>query len=391
MQDDRPDQDWLDRCAEEAFADPEEPDAPPPDDDEPDPGDDELDALAAPSPVPPPSNPDEQGADVWHTYDAAWLVARPHVETPMLCPRLELGRGRPCGLVGAAGAGKNDVAQMIALAVASGAKAWGSVECTKGRVLHISYDLGRTSMALRYRRLANGLGIAPSKLAGQIEISDHPKINLCTSKARLLLAGRMKGFDLVLIDNLRSAAPEGDENSSEFGHFVTLLGEAAADAGSVVLYLHHTGKDGLGAGRGTGAIQAASGTIWNLSKDGGARKLQQERQHDDSDDEKKPLWIVREKFRGGAFDVGARESWKDVAHEMKPKDQGAALKKQILAAVAKSPRCSANAVVDACKGGKNDKGDRRADVLAMIKVLISDGALENVAHADQTGMALQLP
>jgi hypothetical protein len=157
-----------------------------------------------------------------------------------------------------------------------------------------------------------------------------------------------------------------------------------------VLYLHHTGKDGGGSGRGSSAIQANSGAIWNLAKDGACRKLTQERQHDDSDEEQKALWISREVLPVGCgpFDVGKRTSWRYVASESKPKsvkDAAAELKKQILAAVGKNPNCSANAVVEACAGA------RRADVLAEIKALVTDGAIENRAHPDQAGMLLRLP
>jgi hypothetical protein len=381
------DEAWRAQLARELDGEPEEPDALPY----------EPEPETAPAPVvePAPALPEApapgappQGADSWHTYDAAWLVARPLVEHPMVCPRLEIGRGRPCGLVGAAGAGKNDVAQAIALAVATGKPVWGLAACTHGRVLHISYDLGRTSIALRYRRIANGAGISPNELAGRIEICDHPKHNLCTKGARALFAARMRGFDFVLIDNLRSAAPEGDENSSEFGAFVATLGEAAGDAETTVLYLHHTGKDGGGSGRGSSAIQANSGAIWNLAKDGACRKLTQERQHDDSDEEQRALWISREVLPVGCgpFDVGKRTSWRYVASESKPKspkDAAAELRKQILAAVGKKPDCSATHVIRAV-GGKSET------VLALIHALVKDGSLENAADSDDGAMRLSV-
>lgn len=300
----------------------------------------------------------------------------------MLVPRLDIGRGRACGLVGRDGAGKSDAATAIALAVMSGRPAWGNVPCTRGRVLHITYDMGRYANGLRYRRIANGMGITFAELAGRFELAVHPEIDLCTMGARAKFAKRMAGFDLVVIDNLRSAAPKGDENSSEFGSFMATLNAAAGEARTTVLYLHHTAKDGQGSGRGTGAIPAASGAIWRLEgqKDE-PRRLTQERLHDNADGPKPDLWITRTDLpaTAGPFDTNGSASWRYEAHATKPpKDPATALRGAVLAFVRKHPGCSHNDV----ERGVTGKAETVRDA---IKTLCDGSsvhfAIENVGTA----------
>lgn len=372
-----PDAAWEAELAAEREAEPEAPDAPLA----------EAPARLLETPVPPeasagaPDAPTTVG-DPWHTYDAAWLCAARLEPQIMLVPRLDIGRGRACGLVGRDGAGKSDAATAIALAVMSGRPAWGNVPCSRGRVLHVTYDMGRYANGLRYRRIANGMGIAFADLQGRFELAEHPEITLCTQAARKKFAARFTGFDLVIVDNLRSAIPKGDENSSEFGAFMSTLNAAAGDAKCTVLYLHHTGKDGQGSGRGTGAIPAASGAIWRIEgQKGEARRLTQERLHDNSDGPKDDLWLTRTELdaKAGPFDTNGGASWRYEAHTEDPKKAASgktkALRARILEAVRETPGIGRKALRTAA-GGKHTEAD------SLIDALRRDGTIENRGDAN---------
>jgi hypothetical protein len=258
----------------------------------------------------------------WHGYDAATVMHGAYEEVPLLIPDLEIGQGRPTGLWGAPGAGKNDAVQAIALAVISGRPAFGRFPVghrpNGGRVVHITYDLGLRATALRYRRLANGMGLTTADVpTDSLMLCAHPPMHLSTRDARKAFSELMQGYDLAILDNARGATPGVDENDSAFGALIALYGAAAESVGCVPLYLHHTRKlrDGetvsIDQGRGSSAIVGASGCVWMISGSGAdPRRMTQVRQHDSSDGPKDPFTLARVERQGGAFDTGGRVSWK---------------------------------------------------------------------------------
>lgn len=339
-------------------------------------------APATPTaPLPPAAPPASLvvPGDPWHTITPAAMWAARLTPVDLLVPEMDLGRGRPCGLVGAPNAGKNDAAQSLALAVASGRPAWGKVVARRGRVLHLTWDMGDYATILRYRRLANGMGCTFAELAGNLEICDHPIATLCAADAEKAFVARCKGFDLVLVDNLRSAAPDGDENSSEFGRYVVLLGVIAARTHATVLYLHHTGKDGQGQGRGTGAIQAASGAIWRIEGRGDEpRHLTQERKHDNSNREHPDFWVKREELPPDApFDTAGEPSWRDTWCAAKPPKSPAAARSAAVAAFVKAnPGCGADAIRRAVKG-------KAEEVDAAVASWVEKGRIEDLGTREE--------
>jgi hypothetical protein len=244
----------------------------------------------------------------WRTYSAHLIFEADMPEIKWLCRDLDIGSGRPCGLWGAPGAGKNVTAQALALAVASGRPAFGRYPVNRGRVIHISYDLGIGAVSLLYRQLANGMGLDVDHVWDRLEVCAHPTPKLTDPKARHVFAKRLKGFDLAILDNARQAAPGVDENDSDFGGYLAAFGAAADDCRCVALYLHHLRKNSDGSapsidsGRGSGAITAASGTIWAVDGAGSdPRRLTQLRTHDTSRDFKAPLWLTLERPTAGRF------------------------------------------------------------------------------------------
>jgi hypothetical protein len=234
----------------------------------------------------------------WHAASAneVFLTRLPPVD--WLIKPLHLAKGRPLGLWGAPGSGKNILAQTWALVVASGVAIgpWVPFTPKPRRVLHITYDMGKYATAIRYRQLANGMELEWEEINGQLTIAAHPEIDLTDEKALSHFTKVLTTYDLCILDNLRAATFGVDENSSEFGSTLTLFGAAGQAANCVTMYLHHTKKGaspGIDAARGTGATLGASGAIWMIGEAQGdaPRKLHHLRAHDTALGLESDAWV----------------------------------------------------------------------------------------------------
>lgn len=216
----------------------------------------------------------QERASKWNLRNTDQVMNEPYIAPLTLVAGLQLAAGRPFGVVGVPGSGKNDFAQAIALAVVSGKDCFNRFPVTRrGRVIHVSYDLGDFSTRIRYRRLANGMGLTPADVGDRLTLSPYPVINLSAPNARKEFTQLLHGYDLCVLDNLRAATPGIDENSSMFGERIATFGAACEGAGCVGLFLHHTRKASreaeeavtLESLRGTSAIAGASGAIWYIT------------------------------------------------------------------------------------------------------------------------------
>jgi hypothetical protein len=260
----------------------------------------------------------------WNARAFEDSFVRPLPTIPWLCPDLEIGPGRPNGIVGAPSAGKSDMAQTIAVGVAAGVRIYDRFDCRRGRVAHIALDMGTLGVELRYRRLAAGLGVTPDDLRGRLVVLSRPSILLTTPNAEQLFADLFAEFDLVIVDTLRDAMPGIDENDSRVGQYVHLLGGAAeaAGRGTSVLFLHHSPKNAGGV-RGSGAIKGASGAVWEIEGERDEpRRVSHFRQHDLSQGVKPDFWIARAERPGTGFDLGGFSAIVYTAHETDPTGGG---------------------------------------------------------------------
>lgn len=209
----------------------------------------------------------------WHLRNSAQVFEAPFVLPEALIPHLQLARGRPMGIVGPPGAGKNDFAQAMALAIATGSPAFGLFPAKQGRIIHITWDMGDWATRVRYRRLANGMGLRRAQLQGKIDLAPYPELNLTSPGARRAFAELLSNYDLAILDNARAACPGLDENSSTFGERIVLFGQACEDAKCIGCYLHHSRKSNrereeevtIESLRGTSAIAGASGAVWYIA------------------------------------------------------------------------------------------------------------------------------
>lgn len=203
--------------------------------------------------------------------------------TPWVCERLHLAPGRPCCLVGYAGAGKTLLAADLALAVAapedSGVTFWGGlVPDRRGKVLLLDFEVGTDLTQRRLLRLATGRWMRLKDWSGRLGYSSFPRWSLVSRGAEEQLIETLRGHTLCIIDSLTAITPGADENGREMADHLALLTRVSEATGCAILILHHEGKpsqDGPRAahlrGRGSSAIQGIWSSQWALSSLGEGR------------------------------------------------------------------------------------------------------------------------
>jgi hypothetical protein len=186
---------------------------------------------------------------------------------PWLCKELGLAPGAPAMVAGYGFSGKTVSLQAMAIAVASGGKAWGRFEVGSGSVLHVDYEQGRHLTQARYQRLAVAAGVW-SELAGRLEVVSLPPVHLDADGAIEKLKGLCEGKRLCIIDSLKAAFPTADENSSDVRKWLDQLLAVSESTGCVIVVIHHARKpqkDAQGGAktaiRGSGAIFDACASI----------------------------------------------------------------------------------------------------------------------------------
>jgi hypothetical protein len=195
-----------------------------------------------------------------------------------IIPDLQVCVGPPMLLVGAGYTGKTATAQSLALSVATGNKVWGHFDCRKGKVLHADGEQGKMVTEQRYRQLARGLGIDLTQLDSPVVDYRPPPLVVAEKHSRLAcneLAWEsfVRGFELVIVDNLSALSPGLQENSSEVRMVLDMLARVSERTGAAFVLLHHTVKPGPHSARGrasirgSGAIFDAAATVLVLERD----------------------------------------------------------------------------------------------------------------------------
>lgn len=236
---------------------------------------------------------------------------------------LQIGPGRPGMFAGYGASAKTLAAQQFALAKASGAPIWGRFACEPGVVLHLDYEQGKHASIKRYQRLARGHGIAAEQLGQRLYLGVLPRVYLDDRNAADSFKAAFEGVDLAIIDALRGAAPESDENDSSIRRTLDLLTYVSEYTGTTCIVLHHAGKpkgDGKGESdkrtltRGSSAIFDACGCvlIFEAGKSGeGPKHISQQKQPAEAEGGKiKPFDLVVEDIEcNGNPSAGVRVNW----------------------------------------------------------------------------------
>jgi hypothetical protein len=169
-------------------------------------------------------------------------MAKPLPPVTFLIDALGIAPGAPVCVAGYGFAGKTLALQSLALSLAADRPVWGVHAAKRARVLHIDYEQGSRLTCERYQRLARGIGVNLASLEGRLSLSVMPEVYLDDADAADAYARAMHGYDLVILDSLRAAAPTSDENSSEIRRHIDQFGRAAEKTGSVPLFIHHARK-----------------------------------------------------------------------------------------------------------------------------------------------------
>lgn len=340
--------------------------------------------------------------DPWgHRLDVHSLFVEELPPVRWAMPGLELGPGRPCGVWGKPGAGKTLFVQEIALAVATGGQAFGKWECPKGRVLHLSYDFGAMAVKIRYRQLANGLGLTVEDIGNRLEVRIFPALYLNDPNAERLFFELCQGFDLVVLDCLRDALPGADENDSLNAVHLKMLARVSESLNCTFLYLHHLKKGDeditIDSGRGSGSIGAASGTVWGLDGQGSEpRTATHIRQHDVSAGPQRPFIFEKHAACGGNFETpyppirlmarSAEEKGIEVAMAQVEKNKATQkLRNEFLVKLLLShPNCSLNELKRHSTGTPLS---RREVLYETIEICVEDGLVDKREATGRGGKA----
>ena len=223
-----------------------------------------------------PPTPVEGGPPSIIEHVGADAIFAPLPPVPWLCEGLRLAPGGVACLAGYGFSGKTVAAQSLALSVATGRDVFGVYRCKRGRVLHLDYEQGHRLTFDRYQRLARGMGVTLADIDDRLRVAVFPTIYLDSPHAPDVFARTLEGFDLVIVDSQRAAAPTVDENSSEVRKVIDLLARAGDKTGTLPAFLHHARKPSEGqqggakaAIRGSSAIYDACASVFVLTADKG--------------------------------------------------------------------------------------------------------------------------
>ena len=178
-----------------------------------------------------------------------------------LLERFNFEKGSLVNICGTGASGKTLFVQYLALCIAQKKPLFNQfkIEGRTNKVLHIDLEQTEALTSRRYVRLANGLGID----INMINNIDRDKLDFklddpSKSHQEMIdfLVESWKGYDAIIIDSLRQAIIQ-DENNSQIAQPLSVLKRVAEINNCVIIFIHHKGKGGVGSkqsGRGSSAI-----------------------------------------------------------------------------------------------------------------------------------------
>lgn len=178
---------------------------------------------------------------------------------------LHIGPGRPTIVMGYGASGKTLMLQSMGLCVAVGAPVWGHFSSERGVFRHLDYEQGKAATYSRYQRLAIGHGIDPRSLGTHFAVATFPDVKLDSEGAADAYSRACEGADLVIVDSVKAATPNTNENESVIRGCIDTLTKVSERTGTSFVLIHHAGKDVKGGrdsrqiGRGSSAIFDATG------------------------------------------------------------------------------------------------------------------------------------
>lgn len=164
-------------------------------------------------------------------------------------------------LAGHGGDGKSWTALAFAIGVATGNQIAG-IDCAQGRALYIDGENGERLIARRYRAAAG-----PRK---NVAIYEAESIDLATEAGATWLREtiRQEEAQLVVLDSLRSLAPQLEENNGDtVAPVMRAVRLAARQTGAAIVLLHHRPKNSGAAYRGSSVLRDQTDMLFVLGRD----------------------------------------------------------------------------------------------------------------------------
>jgi hypothetical protein len=195
-------------------------------------------------------------------YDFARLIADAATEPPWRV-REVLADGHLTVLAALGGEGKTWGGLGFAGGVAHGSTVAG-LQCAQGRAVILDAENGPYVLGARLG------GLEPGLPADRVAIYDAAGLRLsdAADRAWMLAVIRDEGADLVVLDSLRTLAPDVAENDSdEMAPVIVGAKQLARDGGAAVLLLHHRGHDRTRDYRGSTAIRDQADLLFVLERD----------------------------------------------------------------------------------------------------------------------------
>jgi hypothetical protein len=207
------------------------------------------------------------------TQDVAEWAERDIPEPAWLVRSLGWCPGAPHLVAGYGYSGKTTTLQAAAVAIATGRPLWGYYASRRGRVLHLDFEQGARLTLEKYQRLIRAAGVSLPPDTLRLRSLPSYRVGIETAE---MLRREIDGFDLVIIDSLRAAAPGIDENDSRIREPLDMLGEVSIATNATIVVVHHARKPSVtdsGASRyairGSGAIYDACSSVLVMHGDKG--------------------------------------------------------------------------------------------------------------------------
>lgn len=183
-----------------------------------------------------------------------WLIKR-------LLPRLGISM-----IYGDSTAGKTFLAIDMAMAIARGVPTWCGSKVAQGKVVFVAAE-DAAGVELRYHAYLKNAGIRESELDGQFTIICQAP-NLLDDNYVLALIKGIGHADLIIMDTLASVMAGGNENTGEsMGKVIDSAKRIAMETGSVVLLIHHSGKNQAAGARGWSGMRAGVDAEFCITQD----------------------------------------------------------------------------------------------------------------------------
>ena len=308
-----------------------------------------------------------------------------------ICAPLGISFGdRPMLIVGAFGTAKTWIMIKLALEFATGRPLFGNSAWPIPRPLRVfifDYELSIKAYKKRIRQLCETMGIDYQTIRERIYYYQRPKFYLTDPNAYDRFLEETKDFDIILGDALRGAAPDVDENKSEFRKNLDILHDVATTGNRFVCWLHHAGKDGNRGFRGTSGIGDAAGVMFTVTNDDKDRKGPKKFHHDklgpNGDDFVDDFFIqLRKDGEDGngpmrITSMTEEEAKKQAEAEPMEKEEWLDTKKKILKKLQSSAGISRNELYDAVKGNRATFDKVLKHLVEKLRYVENQGAATN--------------